>query len=53
MVDVLCIGRYDKAGKFTTNQWKYFIEWCEEEYNKVIVYARMPYRMICEEFYKR
>lgn len=50
MVDVLCIGRYDKVGKFTTRQWKCFIEWCKEECNRVIVYTRMPYRMICEEF---
>ena len=50
MVDVLCIGRYDKVGKFTIRQWKCFIEWCKEECNRVIVYTRMPYRMICEEF---
>ena len=50
MVDVLCIGQYDKVGKFTAKQWKCFIEWCKEECNRVIVYTRMPYRMICEEF---
>lgn len=50
MVEVLCIGQYDIAGKFTTFQWKCFIEWCKAECNKVVIYAQIPYHTICKEF---
>lgn len=50
VVEVLCIGQYDREGKFTTIQWKSFMEWCKTECNRVVVYTRMPYRIICKEF---
>ena len=52
MVNVLCIGQYDKTGKFTKNQWYIFIEWCKEECGKIIVYSRMPYNIIKSKFQK-
>ena len=50
MVNVLCIGMYKKAGKFDTDQWKCFIEWCKKECNKVIIYSRMSYNIISNKF---
>ena len=50
MVNVLCIGNYDKAGRFHTIQWKCFIEWCKKACNKVIVYSKMSYDIICAKF---
>lgn len=49
MLDVLCIGQYDTTGKFTTIQWKCFMEWCKEDCNKLIIYTRMSYHAICCE----
>ena len=49
MLDVLCIGQYDKTGRFTTIQWKCFIEWCKGECNKLIIYTRLSYRAICSK----
>ena len=40
---ILYIGKYKEKGQFSTIQWKYFIEWCKEECNSLIVYSRMPY----------
>lgn len=50
MVSVLYIGQYKKEGKFTTSQWKYFIEWCKAECSRIIVYSRMSYNAICIKF---
>lgn len=49
MVNILCIGKY-REGKFSTIQWKCFLEWCKKECNKIIVYSHMPYNIICAEF---
>lgn len=50
MVRVLYIGQYKEEGKFNTIQWRYFIEWCKTECNKIIVYSRMPYNTIRTKF---
>lgn len=50
MVSVLYIGYYNKDGKFNTIQWRSFIEWCKTECNKINVYSRMPYDIICSKF---
>lgn len=50
MINVLCIGKYDGEGKFTKNQWKYFVEWCKAECNKLVIYSRMPYDNVCSKF---
>ena len=50
MVRVLCIGQYNGEGKFTKEQWKYFIEWCEIECNKIVIYSQMTYSTICSKF---
>lgn len=50
MVDVLCIGKYEEAGKFNTIQWNGFIEWCKKECNKVIVYSQMSHNTISAKF---
>lgn len=50
MINVLYIGQYKENGKFTTIQWKYFMEWCKTECNKIIVYSTMPYNIICTKF---
>lgn len=50
MVSVLCIGKYNKTGKFSEIQWKYFIKWCKLQCNRIIVYSRMTYNMISDEF---
>ena len=50
MISVLCIGQYEKEGRFTTIQWEYFLEWCKTECNRLIVYSRMHYDVICTSF---
>lgn len=50
MTKVLCVGKYNEKGRFNIIQWKYFIEWCKKECNKVIVYSQMTYDMICTKF---
>lgn len=50
MISVLYIGQYNREGKFTEEQWKCFIEWCEIECNKVIIYSQMNYSTICFKF---
>lgn len=50
MVRILYIGQYEETGKFITNQWKCFIEWCRIECNKLIVYTQMSYSSICDKF---
>lgn len=50
MVRVLCIGQYNGDGKFTKEQWKYFIEWCEIECNKIIIYSQMTYGTVYSKF---
>ena len=37
-------------GKFSTVQWKYFIEWCKAECNKMVVYSHMSYDIFCSVF---
>ena len=50
MIDVLCIGKYNGIGRFISNQWKIFLEWCKTECNKVVIYSRMSYDTICFKF---
>lgn len=50
MVQVLYVGQYKEGGKITTIQWRYFMEWCKTECNKIIVYSKMPYNTICTKF---
>ncbi|MCM1179689.1 MAG: hypothetical protein NC347_05505 [Clostridium sp.] len=50
MVRVLCIGLYSGEGKFTKEQWKCFIKWCEKECNKIIIYSPMLYSAVCLKF---
>lgn len=50
MVRVLCIGQYNDEGKFYNEQWKCFIEWCKIVCNKIVIYSRMTYRMVCSKF---
>lgn len=50
MVNVLYIGQYKKHGRFTTIQWRHFIEWCKVECNKIIVYSKMTYSNISTKF---
>lgn len=52
MINVLCIGNYNVEGKFTKIQWRHFIAWCEIECNKLVVYSRMNYDIICTKFSK-
>lgn len=50
MVNVLYIGQYGEKGRFTTIQWRCFVEWCKTECNKIILYSRMPYHTVCSRF---
>lgn len=50
MIRVLYIGLYNGEGKFTKEQWKYFLEWCEIECNKIIIYSQMTYSTVCSKF---
>lgn len=50
MVRVLCIGQYNREGKFTKEQWKSFIEWCKIVCNKIVIYSHMTYNTICSKF---
>lgn len=50
MVSVLCIGQYNREGKFTKEQWESFIEWCKIECNKIVIYSHMTYNTICSKF---
>lgn len=47
---ILYVGQYNKKGKFFTIQWKYFIEWCKAECNKIIVYSHIPYHIFHTKF---
>ena len=50
MINILYIGQYKEGGRFTTIQWRYFMEWCKTECNKIFVYSKMPYITICNRF---
>lgn len=50
MVSVLCIGQYNREGKFVKRQWESFIEWCKVECNKIVVYSHMTYDIIRVKF---
>ena len=50
MISVLYIGQYEKAGRFTAIQWRYFLEWCKTECNRIIVYSRVHFNVICTKF---
>lgn len=50
MVRVICIGQYNRDGKFTKEQWKCFIKWCEIECNKIVIYSQMTCGKVCSKF---
>ena len=50
MVRVLYIGQYNREGKFTKEQWKCFIKWCEIECNRIVIYSQMTYSTIYSKF---
>lgn len=50
VVRVLCIGQYNGEGKFIKEQWNCFIEWCEMECNKVVIYSPMTYSTVLSKF---
>ncbi len=50
MVSVLYIGQYKATGRFTTTQWRCFMEWCKTECNKIVIYSQMHYHTICTKF---
>lgn len=50
VVRVLCVGQYNERGIFYKIQWKYFIQWCKLQCNKIVVYSRMTYNIISYKF---
>lgn len=50
MVNILCIGQYNRTGRFTMGQWKCFIKWCEIMCNEIIIYTRMTYETVISKF---
>ena len=50
MVNILCIGQYNRTGRFTMGQWKCFIKWCEIMCNGIIIYTRMRYETVISRF---
>ena len=50
MVNILCIGQYNRTGRFTAGQWKCFIKWCEIMCNEIIIYTRMTYETVISKF---
>ncbi len=50
MIDVLCIGQYNKEGRFTAKQWQCFLEWCEAMCDEVVVFTPMTCGAIHERF---
>lgn len=50
MIRVLCIGLYNREGKFIKEQWECFIKWCRMECNKIIIYSSMSYNTVRSKF---